>query len=108
MPLWMNALRGAWLISVAGLFRVGGVWTSRADKKITAAEKAQDTSSAFRFVLAREFFQTFANEGRCNLHLELLYGDEPHHIAESLFKALLWMLPVNEIRDCRLWLPSTK
>jgi len=37
--------------------------------------------------LAREFFQAFANEARCNLHLELLYGDEPHHIVEALFKA---------------------
>ncbi|HXC36272.1 MAG TPA: imidazoleglycerol-phosphate dehydratase, partial [Candidatus Acidoferrales bacterium] len=43
-------------------------------KKISAAEKNQDASSAFRFGLAREFFQAFANEARCNLHLELLYG----------------------------------
>jgi len=56
-------------------------------KKISAAEKNQDASSAFRFGLAREFFQGFANEARCNLHLELLYGDEPHHIVEALFKA---------------------
>src|SRR5207244_11249383 len=39
--------------------------------------------SAFRFGLAREFFQGFANQARCNLHLELLYGDEPHHIVED-------------------------
>lgn len=56
-------------------------------KTITPEEKTQDMSSAFRFGLAREFFQAFANESRCNLHLELLYGDEPHHIVESLFKA---------------------
>lgn len=56
-------------------------------KKISAAERNQDVSSAFRFGLAREFFQGFANEARCNLHLELLYGDEPHHIVEALFKA---------------------
>src|SRR5256885_14429152 len=43
-------------------------------KKVTAAEKKQDVSSAFRFGLAKEFFQGFANEARCNLHLELLYG----------------------------------
>src|ERR1043166_5805226 len=48
-------------------------------KSISPAEKRQDMSSAFRFGLAREFFQAFANEARCNLHLELLYGDEPHH-----------------------------
>jgi imidazoleglycerol-phosphate dehydratase len=58
-----------------------------AHERITTAEKRQDMSSAFRFGLAREFFQAFANEARCNLHLELLYGDEPHHIVEALFKA---------------------
>ena len=56
-------------------------------KKLTHQEKHQDMSSAFRFGLAREFFQAFANEARCNLHLELLYGDEPHHVVEGLFKA---------------------
>ena len=78
--------------------------------KITSAEKAQDASSAFRFGLAREFFQAFANEGRCNLHLELLYGDEPHHIAESLFKAFARAIDVACQRDPRIAgrLPSTK
>ncbi len=60
---------------------------AQAYKKVTAAERSQDASSAFRFGLAREFFQGFTNEARCNLHLELLYGDEPHHIVEALFKA---------------------
>src|SRR5437762_8526777 len=41
-------------------------------KQVTNAEKKQDMSSAFRFGLAREFFQGFTNEARCNLHLELL------------------------------------
>jgi imidazoleglycerol-phosphate dehydratase len=58
-----------------------------ANKAVSKAEKNQDMSSAFRFGLAREFFQGFANEARCNLHLELLYGDEPHHVIEALFKA---------------------
>ena len=60
---------------------------SMAHRKITPEEKNQDDSSAFRFGLAREFFQGFTNEARCNLHLELLYGGEPHHVVESLFKA---------------------
>src|SRR3984957_12823205 len=73
-----------------------------AHKKITPAEKSQDASSAFRFGLAREFFQAFANEGRCNLHLELLYGDEPHHIAESLFKAFARAADAACQRDPRI------
>jgi imidazoleglycerol-phosphate dehydratase len=79
-------------------------------KKITAAEKSQDVSSAFRFGLAREFFQGFANEARCNLHLELLYGDEPHHIVEALFKAFSRATDTACQQDPRIagQLPSTK
>ena len=81
-----------------------------AHKKITVEEKTQDASSAFRFGLAREFFQAFANEGRCNLHLELLYGEEPHHIVEALFKAFARAADVACQRDARIagLLPSTK
>jgi imidazoleglycerol-phosphate dehydratase len=79
-------------------------------QKITGAEKNQDASSAFRFGLAREFFQGFTNEARCNLHLELLYGDEPHHIVESLFKAFARAVDAARRRDPRIagQLPSTK
>src|SRR6516164_5474708 len=34
-------------------------------KSVSKSEKSQDSSSAFRFGLAREFFQGFANEARC-------------------------------------------
>ena len=79
-------------------------------KKISAVEKKQDMSSAFRFGLAREFFQGFANEARCNLHLELLYGEEPHHVVEVLFKAFAKALDFACQRDPRIagQLPSTK
>ncbi|MDB6121507.1 MAG: Imidazoleglycerol-phosphate dehydratase [Pedosphaera sp.] len=81
-----------------------------AQKKVTSADKSQDMSSAFRFGLAREFFQGFANEARCNLHLELLYGDEPHHIVEALFKAFAKAVDVACQRDPRIagQVPSTK
>jgi imidazoleglycerol-phosphate dehydratase len=79
-------------------------------KKITRAEKNQDASSAFRFGLAREFFQGFANEARCNLHVELLYGDEPHHVVEAIFKAFAKAVDVACQRDPRIHglVPSTK
>src|SRR6266436_5768492 len=81
-----------------------------AQKCVTKADKMQDMSSAFRFGLAREFFQAFANEARCNLHLELLYGDEPHHAVEALFKAFAKAVDVACQRDARIIgrLPSTK
>ncbi|HRT55151.1 MAG TPA: imidazoleglycerol-phosphate dehydratase HisB [Candidatus Paceibacterota bacterium] len=79
-------------------------------KRLTRPEKQQDMSSAFRFGLAREFFQGFANEARCNLHLELLYGEEPHHIVEALFKAFAKAVDFACQRDPRIAgkLPSTK
>jgi imidazoleglycerol-phosphate dehydratase len=79
-------------------------------KTVTKAEKFQDMSSSFRFGLAREFFQGFANEARCNLHLELLYGDEPHHVVEALFKAFAKAVDLACQRDPRIagQLPTTK
>ena len=89
------------------------VWrglNSFASRAVSQAERQQDMSSAFRFGLAREFFQGFANEARCNLHLELLYGDEPHHIVEALFKAFGKATDVACQRDPRIAgrVPSTK
>ena len=89
------------------------VWRGMDDlayKKLAKSERIQDMSSAFRFGLAREFFQGFTNEARCNLHLELLYGDEPHHIVEGLFKAFAKSLDAACQRDSRIagQLPSTK
>jgi imidazoleglycerol-phosphate dehydratase len=79
-------------------------------RKISAEERGQDMSSSFRFGLAREFFQGFANEARCNLHLELLYGEEPHHVVEALFKAFARAVDAAAQRDPRILdqLPSTK
>ena len=89
------------------------VWrglNEQAYRRVVEAEKRQDMSSAFRFGLAREFFQGFVNEGRCNLHLELLYGDEPHHIAEALFKAFARAVDAACQQDPRMAgrLPTTK
>lgn len=79
-------------------------------KTLSSAEKSQDMSSAFRFGLAREFFQGFANEARCNLHLELLYGEEPHHVVEALFKAFAKAVDFARQHDARILgvIPSTK
>lgn len=89
------------------------VWRGLDDhayRRLTKRERTQDNSSAFRFGLAREFFQGFVNEARCNLHLELLYGDEPHHIVEALFKAFARATDAACQRDPRIsgQLPSTK
>ena len=62
-----------------------------------------------RVGLVREFLQGFANEARCNLHVDVLRGDEPHHVVEDIFKALAKALDIACQLDPRVkGLPSTK
>ena len=37
--------------------------------------------------LIEEFFKAFVQEGRLNLHAEVVYGRNQHHMAETIFKA---------------------
>jgi imidazoleglycerol-phosphate dehydratase len=37
--------------------------------------------------LVEHFWRSFADEVRCNLHIELLYGANQHHITEGVFKS---------------------
>ncbi len=37
--------------------------------------------------LIEEFFKALVQEGRLNLHAEVLYGRNQHHMAETMFKA---------------------
>jgi imidazoleglycerol-phosphate dehydratase len=41
----------------------------------------------FDVELVREFFQAFTNTACLNLHLNLAYGENTHHIVEACFKA---------------------
>ena len=60
--------------------------------------------------LVREWFQAFAINAGVTLHIEMLYGDNNHHIAESCFKALARALRVAIEIDPRQKgrIPSTK
>ncbi|MFA5257056.1 MAG: imidazoleglycerol-phosphate dehydratase HisB [Opitutales bacterium] len=40
----------------------------------------------FNVGMLREFFQGFANSAGANVHVHLEYGEEPHHVAEAVFK----------------------
>jgi imidazoleglycerol-phosphate dehydratase len=64
----------------------------------------------FSIGLVKEFFQAFANDACCNLHINLEYGEEPHHIAEAIFKCFARALDVATKIDPRLGdaLPTTK
>jgi imidazoleglycerol-phosphate dehydratase len=41
----------------------------------------------FDIGLAREFFRAFSTQGGMNLHINVFYGQNEHHIIESVFKA---------------------
>ena len=47
------------------------------------------TGSGNRFdpVLSKEFFRAFSNQSGMNLHINVQYGENEHHIIESIFKA---------------------
>jgi len=64
----------------------------------------------FNLILVKEFARAFSNALGCNLHVTLLYGEEPHHIAEAIFKGLARALDAATQIDPRSAnsLPSTK
>ena len=47
---------------------------------------------AFDLGLFEDFFQAFVTHGGLNLHVNLLYGRNPHHIMEAIFKATAKLL----------------
>jgi len=47
----------------------------------------KETGAAFGVGLAREFFRAFAVRGGMNLHVNVPYGEDSHHIIESIFKS---------------------
>ena len=60
--------------------------------------------------LFKEFFKAFANEAKCNLHIENFYGTNNHHIIESCFKAFARSIKVAITIDKRIHdkIPSSK
>jgi imidazoleglycerol-phosphate dehydratase len=60
--------------------------------------------------LIRHFLESLAIEARLNLHARILYGNNDHHKAEALFKALGRALDIATRVDERLAgeLPTTK
>ena len=59
--------------------------------------------------LVREFFYAVADQGRMNLHLDLLRGQNDHHGIEALFKAFARALDMASQKSDRVQgIPSTK
>ena len=64
----------------------------------------------FNIVLVKEFCRAFSNALGANLHVKLEYGEEPHHVAEAIFKGLARALDAATQVEPRAadQLPSTK
>ena len=63
----------------------------------------------FPFQLVEEFMRGFANNAAVNLHTEILYGRDAHHMAEALFKGLARASDAATRIDPRVTgVPSTK
>ena len=59
--------------------------------------------------LIEEFFRALAVQSRANLHIEVLYGKNSHHIAEAMFKSAAKAICIAVTRDPRVvGIPSTK
>jgi imidazoleglycerol-phosphate dehydratase len=59
--------------------------------------------------LVKEFFKGFATHLRANVHVAVLYGENKHHMAEAVFKALARALDMATSLDPRVaGVPSTK
>lgn len=64
---------------------------------------------SFDLGLFEDFFQAFVAHGALNLHVNVLYGRNPHHIMEAVFKALAKALDqATSIDDRIAGVPSTK
>ncbi|MGQ0446604.1 MAG: imidazoleglycerol-phosphate dehydratase HisB [Beijerinckiaceae bacterium] len=74
------------------------------------AKFVQGKIGAFDSELVREFFQAFAANALMTVHVETLYGENAHHIAESSFKGLARALRAAVAIDPRQEgaVPSTK
>ena len=70
----------------------------------------RDKVGTFDTELVQEWFQAFAMNAGITLHVETLYGDNAHHIAESCFKGLARALRIAVAVDPREGgrVPSTK
>jgi imidazoleglycerol-phosphate dehydratase len=64
----------------------------------------------FNLALVKEFFRAFSNSVGANVHIQLLYGEEPHHVVEAVFKCFARALDIATQIEPRAadQLPSTK
>jgi len=63
----------------------------------------------FDVYLVKHFFESLAQKGRMNLHIDQPYGEDVHHVYEAMFKGVARALYMACGRDARVTgVPSSK
>src|SRR5688572_21851162 len=73
------------------------------------APSGVESISGFSFQLVEEFLRGFTHNVLANVHVEIIYGRDAHHMAEAIFKGLARALDAAMRLDPRVTgVPSTK
>jgi len=76
------------------------------DKKVKIAARSK---SEYNFEDAKHFLRSFCQEAGINAHIDILAGEDLHHVLESVFKALGRSMDNATKTDPRIkGIPSTK
>lgn len=59
-------------------------------------------ATGFNVHLAKEFFRAVANSAKMNLHVNVAYGENDHHVTESIFKSFARALSQATAQDPRI------
>lgn len=70
------------------LVRVALDFSGRPFLEYRGPAQVGDIGGRFSFTLVEEFLRAFAFNALINLHVEILYGRDAHHMAEAVFKGL--------------------
>lgn len=83
--------------------------SGRAFLEYRAPLQADAIGGTFSFQLVEEFVRALAHNLAANVHVEVLYGRDSHHMAEAIFKGLARALDQATRLDPRVvGVPSTK
>ena len=73
------------------------------------ADYPGDKTGEFDVQLVQEFFQAFVNNSGATLHIEVVYGENIHHMIEAIFKSFARSLnQATAIDPAQTGIPSTK
>ena len=108
--------------SAAGIRRYGSIALPMAESKVEVAldisnrpylvyrvDLANDRIGSFDVSLTEDFLYAFSQNAGIDLHVALVYGKNPHHVVEAIFKGLARALRTAVEFDPRMkGLPTVK